>query len=812
MIAGYRLDHLLESGVRGDIYRSRQIASGQSCRIRILTPDLQNQQEFLDEAKLASALFHPNVVDVYEAGSLENGEVFVVAEEPDGESLRELLNKVGVPHLLTSIQVVRQTAEALHAIHLKGLTHRGIAPENIILTTDAEHRLLVRINDLDLGGVIERSIVSNKFFIDSAIDSVRYFAPEQCSGEAVGIKADVYGLGIVFYEMLAGAPPFDAEKASELMEKHKNQRPADIRINNFELRMLISHSLMESLQKRPEKRQSSANGFARQLRHIEQLATHVSTPPPAGVVASATPKTAVIVPPVVVPTPPIAVKEPRKVVYDEYALPLTPAIEQDQVVVVQEDAAIPMPVAAFEKASDEPAEIPNMLPEMPVVERAVHVEYLVSAPLRRSRLKRHRKELRAKIALTVPEPPQTAPHPLVEPAVIEQVRGLAAEVPAIQSPVKIVWQQPEDDIPSVADVLEVLAEEQLAQEVQAEPEKVAALYSAAPTVKIENALPEEDIASVTDVLEVLASEQILEIPQVHVEAEKIPVPKSEPPVSTAIGEPDITSLRAINAAANPEAALKVETARPQSASGFQDELEEITLVRPPKGRRIRIDWDRPDPRRRIPAQKSSRMSDEIAFVPTILGETRKIKTNDLDPSDAFLSAYYAPSRAASTVPYRSLAIGGGFIALMALILFGNDSIRTYVQAWGSGEPLAAKTIVTKEIPTPRRTNTASSTKKKPLKYFEKPRADDEDRSASSAEKERPALSKDVSRNPAVRPDTRNQTPKGRTVTANSERLPGEAKIKLKTEAKKHSADKKPLSEPGKTAYPGRPRIVTNPTS
>lgn len=811
MIAGYRLDHLLESGIKGDIYRARQMASGQPCSIRILIPDPQNRQQFLDEAKLASALFHPNVVDVYEAGSLENGEVFVVAEEPDGESLRELLNKVGVPHLLTSIQVVRQAAEALHAIHLKGLTHRGITPENIILTTDAEHRLLVRIKDLDLGGVIERSIVSNKFSIGSAIESLKYFAPEQCSGEAVGIKADVYGLGIVFYEMLAGAPPFEAEKASELMEKHKNQRPPDIRINNFELRMLISHSLMESLQKRPDKRQSSANGFARQLRHIEQLATHVSTPPPAGVVTAAPTKTTLVVPPSsVAPIPPpiAVVKEPRKVIYEEYELPLTPAIEQVQVV-VQEAAAIPMPVAAFEKRGDEPAETPDMLSEMPVVESTAQVEDFVPAPLRRSRLKLHRKELRAKIALIVSATPHNGPHPLVEHAEIEQVhtRYQAAEVPAIQppvKPVKIEWQPPVDDIPSIADVLEVLATEQVRQHAQGEPEKVAAVSPVAPTVKIESALPEEDIPSVADVFEILATEQIVAGPDVRAEVEEVAVPTPEPPPPTIGEAPGILPPPSMNAAANSDTALMIDESRLHTDSDFQDELEEITLVRPPKSRRIRIDWDRPAPRRRLPAQRPSRMPDEIAFVPTILGEARKVRTNFPDPSDAFLSAYYTPSPAASTVPYRSLVVGGGFIALMALVLFGNDSIRTYVQAWGSGESLAAKTTVAKEIPpTPRQTNTAPSTKKRPLKYFEKPQSVDEsDKSTASPAKERPVLSKDA----------RDTSVNSKTAAVNRSTERGKGKAKAAKEPSKNSAEKRPASEPGKTAFPGRPRIVKNPTS
>ena len=212
MIAGYRLELLLESGIKGQVYRALRTDSELSCLITIVASNEENKQKFLQDAKTATTLFNQSVVDVYECGSLESGEVFVVAEDAAGQTVRELLNNVGVPQLLTTVQVVRQTAEAVHALHLTGLTHRAIRPENIILTTDAEHRLLVRIQNADLGGVAEHSIVSNKFLIDSALDSIRYFAPEQFSGEGASVKTDVYSLGIVLYEMLAGTPPFEAKR------------------------------------------------------------------------------------------------------------------------------------------------------------------------------------------------------------------------------------------------------------------------------------------------------------------------------------------------------------------------------------------------------------------------------------------------------------------------------------------------------------------------------------------------------------------------------------------------------------------------
>ena len=262
MIDGFRLEYLLESNLAGQTYRAHQLTSGRSCQITVLSLDEETSEVVLSEAKTAAAIIHPNVVDIYEAHCLETGEVIIVAEEPHGETLRDHLNTVDVPHLITSIQVVRQTAEALHTLHLKGLVHRAVSPENIILSTDEQQSLLVRIKNPDLGGVRGKSIISDKFLIDQGIESLKYFAPEQCLGDAVSMKSDVYSLGIVLYEMLAGTVPFVGTTAAALIEKHKNERPPEIKIDNFELRMLLSHTLMESLHKRPERRHASANGFA----------------------------------------------------------------------------------------------------------------------------------------------------------------------------------------------------------------------------------------------------------------------------------------------------------------------------------------------------------------------------------------------------------------------------------------------------------------------------------------------------------------------------------------------------------------------
>jgi serine/threonine-protein kinase len=276
MVAGYRLDRLLDGGGIAVSYLARHINSGRQCLVKTLCGTTARRDDFLLDSRTAASSFDPNIVDIYESGSLENGDLYLVTEQISGRSLRELLDAGGID-LLTAVNIIRQAAEAVHSLHLKGIIHRAIRPENILISSDDA----VHLTNADFGGLLEHLVISDKFMIDAAVSELRYFAPEQFSGKESSIKTDVYSLGIVFYEMLTGRPPFQADTAAALIEMHRTQRPADVTIDDFDLRMLITHTLMESLNKHPENRQSSSNAFARQLRHVEQLATHVSTPPPA---------------------------------------------------------------------------------------------------------------------------------------------------------------------------------------------------------------------------------------------------------------------------------------------------------------------------------------------------------------------------------------------------------------------------------------------------------------------------------------------------------------------------------------------------
>ena len=276
-VPGYQIETLLEGSGPGEQYSAKQTNSDAKCVITLVPLNGADANAFQNEASAAAAIFHPNITDIIESGVLESGDAYSVALHPETRNLRDLLNEGAVP-LLTTIQIIRETAEAVHALHSNGITHGAIRPTNV-LVADAAMQHRVKLQNPDFAGALRHSIVSNKLTIDSSMEVIRYFAPEQFSPKTATPQTDVYSLGVVLFEMLSGKPPFEGETAAELIEKIRDGHPPDVEINNFDLRMLLTHALMQSLQKQPDLRQPTALAFARQIRHIEQLATHSTTPP-----------------------------------------------------------------------------------------------------------------------------------------------------------------------------------------------------------------------------------------------------------------------------------------------------------------------------------------------------------------------------------------------------------------------------------------------------------------------------------------------------------------------------------------------------
>jgi len=302
-VNNYLLETLLESSATGETFRAVNTILNKPYLIKIIAPkyfDETQKKQFLKETQSLSAIIHSNITRVFESGTLDDGSLYVVTEFIAAQTLRDCLENVGAPSEVTALTITRQAAEGLEAIHAVGVLHRNIRPENIILTTDAENRFLVKLQNPDFGGIRQKNANANP---ELNLSDFRYFSPEQCAAEQTDAQTDVYGLGIVLYEILAGKVPFDAPYADAIIAKQLNETPPPVKINSFDLRMLLTHTLSDALQKTMRLRLKSANAFARRIRHIEQLATHSPTPPPAMSYPSKMDKSAIIfAPPVKVET------------------------------------------------------------------------------------------------------------------------------------------------------------------------------------------------------------------------------------------------------------------------------------------------------------------------------------------------------------------------------------------------------------------------------------------------------------------------------------------------------------------------------
>lgn len=767
MVMGYRIERLLESGLTGDIYFARQIECDQACRIRVVSPKKKTGNQFLREAKHFAELFHPNLVDVYEVGILDSGEFYTVSEAPDGQTLREFLDIGGVPPLMSSVELMEQTAEALHALHQEGLLHRALRPENVILTKDLEGCSLVRIKDVDFGGIAERSIIGNKFLIDTALDAIRYFAPEQFTGGRTSVQSDIYALGVMLYEMLSGNPPFDAPKASGLIEKHRHQRPKELRIDNFDLRMLLTHTLNESLQKEPSKRHSTALAFARQLRHMEQLSTHVSTPPPAIVV--------------------------------------TPDLDVSTFMVKSAAASI----AKSETGEVTPKSTPELISETvskPVFEPILQdLNFPISEPVEQPIRQEQQFEdlVEANVSKQIeeevyfPEPVPAVDDPWMEPIAFENVATFAeaksSPPPFVES---IATPLASGDQPQIEHSSLAGKTDRRSRLARMRVRKSKSRQVVVPTVLQElPAIPE-------------TQPEIPRLAEEHIEPTLTELPEPELPIPNFI-ETDVDEITAVTARAKPAV---IEWQQPDDdIPSVADVLESLSAdnIEPTFDVEASLTPQPPPskPRRKQPA----RDNEDIQFLQSVMRKSDGSGTLDLYPSYSILSGYGA-AQTRFSFDYQTLMVGAGLIAMVLLFLVGNLMFKQYMGGQAPVSTPSIGSVLRPSSQTQPQIAQANTAKKAP-KAFQKSKTDETingDGSPfgnASGSKQSPApkaQSQDPSPNNAIQARNANKPPSiSSTLVISTEN----GRVRSTVETAARSADKRPPVATNKVTGTTRPRIV-----
>jgi len=273
-INGYRILHRLGVGGMAEVYLAFHETLQRHVALKVLRAELaaspDHATRFLQEARAAASLIHPNIVQVYDVGSSGSLQ-FIAQEYIPGVTLRSLIQRSGTLGACEGLSITLQIASALAKASSVGVVHRDIKPDNILLTSEGE----VKVADFGLARA--RSQNTNLTEIGVALGTPLYMSPEQIQGKPVDARSDLYSLGVTAYEMFAGHPPFQGDTPLSLAIQHVQNSPPDLSSLRPDLDQQIVAIINKLLAKNADDRFASATDLIRSIRKVsESLALSVS--------------------------------------------------------------------------------------------------------------------------------------------------------------------------------------------------------------------------------------------------------------------------------------------------------------------------------------------------------------------------------------------------------------------------------------------------------------------------------------------------------------------------------------------------------
>ena len=294
MIGNYRVVQQLGEGAMGVVCLAEHPIMGRKVAIKLLHPVLSANPDvvtrFFNEARAINLIAHENIVEILDFGQTAGGQPYFIMELLEGEPLSELIARGPMDAAQVAV-VADQMCQALGAVHAKGIVHRDLKPENVQLVTKADGSLQVKILDFGVAKILASAegLQSAKTGTGLLMGTPLYMSPEQCNGASpIDHRADIYALGVMLFEMLAGRPPFVADGLGELFALHMFQPAPALAELAPHVPPHVAAAVMKALAKAPDDRFQSMDELRAALVSPGEL--EAPAPTPAASVASPAPR------------------------------------------------------------------------------------------------------------------------------------------------------------------------------------------------------------------------------------------------------------------------------------------------------------------------------------------------------------------------------------------------------------------------------------------------------------------------------------------------------------------------------------------
>ena len=264
----YVVESVIGKGSSGIVYKATRLLMGREVAVKVLHSYLGAESgaldRFLREARAASRLRHPHIINIWESGVTDDAQPYFVMDYLEGMTLADLIHEKGYIHAGRALPIITQVCEALAEAHKQGIVHRDIKPENIVLqANEGDNNFDDYVKVLDFGIADQTTALPGQIRQRTAAGSPAYMSPEQCQGFELDQRSDIYSLAIVIFELLTGSRPFIADDVMKLFYMHVQQPPPSLSSIRADLKFSpsVEAAIAKALSKKPNLRQQTIKEF-----------------------------------------------------------------------------------------------------------------------------------------------------------------------------------------------------------------------------------------------------------------------------------------------------------------------------------------------------------------------------------------------------------------------------------------------------------------------------------------------------------------------------------------------------------------------